>query len=208
MSRQYLIGFWWALPFCVFFSAITGAILGVPVLRLRGDYLAIVTLGFGQITNALIKSSSFKPLLGGPQGIKPIPSPTIDLTSVNPDLTMEFSKPTSMYYLFLFGIVITAFIVHRLINSRTGRAWRALRADEVVAQAMGINLVRTKLLAFGVSSAFAGLGGAIFGAGAHSSAAASGRYAGRKAASYAMTASDSNIDPSRSKKKRLDFTPP
>ena len=75
----------------------------------------------------------------------------------------SFSTSTNIYYLFLFAVAVTAFVVYRLSKSRTGRAWRAVKADEDVAQAMGIELVRTKLLAFGVSSAFAGLGGAIFG---------------------------------------------
>ena len=156
--------FWQAIPFCVLVSAITGMMLGIPVLRLRGDYLAIVTLGFGEITNRLIKSNTAKPLLGGPQGISPIPSPTLDLSFINESWVWTLNDSVSIYYLFLFSIVATTFVVYRLSNSRTGRAWRAVRADEDVAQAMGINLVQTKLLAFGVSSAFAGLGGAVFGA--------------------------------------------
>jgi branched-chain amino acid transport system permease protein len=157
------ISFWWALPFCVFFSALTGAMLGVPVLRLRGDYLAIVTLGFGEIMNRVVLSDTFKSYLGGPQGISPIPYPRIDLSGINSGWVANFSTSTNIYYLFLFAVAITAFVVYRLANSRVGRAWRAVKADEDVAQAMGIELVKTKLLAFGVSSAFAGLGGAIFG---------------------------------------------
>lgn len=159
-----MMTFWTAWPLCVLFSAITGAMLGIPVLRLRGDYLAIVTLGFGEITNRIILSNDFKPILGGAQGITPIPSPVIDLTSINEAWYFQLSASTSIYYLFLFSAILTAFVVARLANSRTGRAWRAVREDEDVAQAMGINLVRTKLLAFGISSAFAGLGGAAFGA--------------------------------------------
>lgn len=159
-----VMSFWTAWPLCVLFSALTGMLLGIPVLRLRGDYLAIVTLGFGEIINRVILSNDFKPLLGGAQGVSPIPSPVINLTGLNADWYVQLSSSTSMYYLFLFGVIITAFVVFRLANSRTGRAWRAVKADEDVAQAMGINLMYYKLLAFGVSSAFAGLGGAAFGA--------------------------------------------
>ncbi len=156
------LSFWAAVPFSLAFSAFAGVMLGIPVLRLRGDYLAIVTLGFGEIINRIAKSTAFKPLLGGAQGISPIPSPTIDLTSVNSDWFVQFTNSTSIYYMFLFGVAITVFIVYRLANSRTGRAWRAVRADEDVAEAVGINLIRAKLLAFGISAAFAGLGGAIY----------------------------------------------
>ena len=159
-----VMSFWAAWPFCVLFSALTGALLGIPVLRLRGDYLAIVTLGFGEIINRIIMSNTFKPLLGGAQGITPIPTPTLDLTAVNDTWAVNFNNSTNIYYLFLFGLGFAAFVVYRLANSRLGRAWRAIRADEDVAQAMGIHLVQNKLLAFGISSAFAGLGGAVFGA--------------------------------------------
>lgn len=156
--------FWEAWPICVVFSAITGMMLGVPVLRLRGDYLAIVTLGFGEIANRIIKADDFKPLFGAASGITRIPSPVINLTSFDENWYAQLNNSTSIYYLFLFSVVLAAFVVYRLVNSRIGRAWRAVKADENVAQAMGIHLVNTKLLAFGVSSAFAGLGGAVFGA--------------------------------------------
>lgn len=159
-----VMSFWAAWPFCVLFSALTGALLGIPVLRLRGDYLAIVTLGFGEIINRIIMSNTFKPLLGGAQGITPIPTPELDLTALNDAWAVNFNNSTNIYYLFLFGLGVAAFVVYRLAKSRLGRAWRAIRADEDVAQAMGIHLVRNKLLAFGISSAFAGLGGAVFGA--------------------------------------------
>ncbi len=159
-----ILNFWAAWPFAVLFSALAGMALGVPVLRLRGDYLAIVTLGFGEIINRLILSNTFKPLLGGAQGISPIPSPRLDLTALNPAWDISFGSANNVYYLFLFGVVAAAAVVLRLTNTRLGRAWRAMREDEDVAEAMGIHLVNTKLLAFGISSAFAGLGGAVFGA--------------------------------------------
>ncbi|MBC7812516.1 MAG: branched-chain amino acid ABC transporter permease [Burkholderiales bacterium] len=139
-----------------------GIHLGIPVLRLRGDYLAIVTLGFGEIIRLIILSNTFKPLLGGAQGIADIPSPVIDLRFINPDWYLEIGNANTIYYLILFGVIVVALITMRLVNTRLGRAWRAMRADEDVAQAMGINLIRSKLLAFAIGAAFAGMGGAIF----------------------------------------------
>ena len=159
-----LLSFWEAVPLAIIISATTGVLLGFPVLRLRGDYLAIVTLGFGEITNRVLKSNSYKPIFGGPSGITPIPAPRLDLSALHPDWVFTFTGTTWMYYLFLLGVIVTALVVLRLAPTRLGRAWRAIRADEDVAQALGIPLVSTKLLAFGVSSAFAGLGGAFVGA--------------------------------------------
>jgi len=156
--------FWQAWPICVLMSALTGMALGIPVLGLRGDYLAIVTLGFGEITNRIIRSDTAEPLLGGAQGVSPIPTPILNLTDINAAWFIDMNQSTSIYYLYLISVGIAAFVVWRLVNSRLGRAWRAIRADEDVAEAMGIHLVRYKLMAFGVSSAFAGLGGAVFGA--------------------------------------------
>lgn len=151
-----LLTFWEAWPIAIIVSAFTGMMLGVPVLRLRGDYLAIVTLGFGEILQRIISSSTFKPIFGGPQGIQRIPVPTL--------FGVELARSTEVYYLFLLVVALGALVVLRLASSRLGRAWRALRDDEDVAEAMGINLTVAKLLAFGVSSAFSGMGGALFGA--------------------------------------------
>jgi branched-chain amino acid transport system permease protein len=156
--------FWQAWPLAALTAGITGVILGVPVMRLRGDYLAIVTLGFGEIINRVALSSTFKPLLGGAQGVSPIPSPVIDLRGLNPDWFFRIDNAVSVYYLILFSVLLVAFVVLRLSVTRLGRAWRSIRADEDVAQAMGIHLVSNKLLAFGISRALAGLGGAIFAA--------------------------------------------
>lgn len=158
-----MMTFWQAWPLAVIVAGLTGMLLGIPVLRLRGDYLAIVTLGFGQIINRLINSDAFKELLGGPQGISGIPNAVVDLRGIGLGV-YELVGAEGYYYLYLFSVLVAVFVVTRLINTRLGRAWRALRADEDVAEAMGINLVQTKLLAFGLSSAFAGLGGAVFGA--------------------------------------------
>ncbi|QPC80668.1 hypothetical protein G4Y79_13195 [Phototrophicus methaneseepsis] len=159
-----LLTFWTAWPIAILVSAFTGMALGIPVLRLRGDYLAIVTLGFGEMTRVLTRAQITAPLLGAAQGISPVPFPVIDLTSINPSWYFELSNASTIYYLYVFSVLAAALIVWRLAGSRLGRAWRAMKADEDVAQAMGVPLVRTKLLAFGISSAFAGLGGAIFAA--------------------------------------------
>ena len=155
--------FWEAWPFAVLVAALAGILLGIPVLRLRGDYLAIVTLGFGEIIRLIALSNLFKPLLGAAQGIPKIPSPVINLTSINPDWQISLGSALNIYYVILVAVLVAAFIAVRLANTRLGRAWRAMRTDEDVAQAMGINLTRTKLLAFAVGAAFAGMGGALFG---------------------------------------------
>lgn len=155
--------FWQAWPFAVLVAALAGVLLGIPVLRLRGDYLAIVTLGFGEIIRLIALSNLFKPLLGAAQGVSNIPSPVIDLTFLNPAWRLELGNALNIYYLILGVVLIVAFISIRLGGSRLGRAWRSMRTDEDVAQAMGINLTRTKLLAFAIGAAFAGMGGAIFG---------------------------------------------
>lgn len=159
-----ILTFWAAWPIAIIVSAFTGMALGVPVLRLRGDYLAIVTLGFGEIINRLVNSSVFKDLLGGPQGVNGIPVPNLNLSFINPDWNFHLARSTEIYYLFLFTVAIGTVVVLRLVNTRLGRAWRALRDDEDVAEAIGIHLVGAKLLAFGISSAFSGMGGALFGA--------------------------------------------
>ncbi len=148
------MSFWVALPIAVSASVLAGVILGVPVLRMRGDYLAIVTLGFGEIIRILALSDFLAPLIGGAQGILKIPKAGIG--------GLEFVAPETLYYLILAGILVAAFVSWRLRESRLGRQWMALREDEDVAEAMGINLVQTKLMAFAMGAAFAGLSGAIF----------------------------------------------
>jgi branched-chain amino acid transport system permease protein len=148
---------WWeAVPIAVAVSILAGTFLGVPVLRLRGDYLAIVTLGFGEIIRILVLSDALKPYIGGSQGIQQIAKPTIG--------SFVFDDQQKLYYVLLAGCLLAAFVSIRLRDSRIGRAWMALREDEDVAQAMGINLVATKLLAFATGAAFSGLSGAIFAA--------------------------------------------
>lgn len=148
------LSFWEALPFSIIMGVISGVLLGIPVLNMRGDYLAIVTLGFGEIIRILVLSDFLRPWLGGAQGVAKIPKAFIG--------SFEFSGPQQIYYLILAGCFLVAFISYRLRDSRLGRAWMAVREDEDVAQAMGINLVSTKLLAFASGAGFSALSGAIF----------------------------------------------
>jgi branched-chain amino acid transport system permease protein len=148
------LSFWQALPFAVGVSTLAGIILGVPVLGMRGDYLAIVTLGFGEIIRLVFLSDWLKPYIGGSNGITRIPKPAIG--------PIVLSNQQGLFYPIVVGCLIVAFMSLRSKNSRLGRAWMALREDEDVAQAMGIDLVRTKLLAFATGAGFAGLAGAFF----------------------------------------------
>ncbi len=150
------LNFWAALPFCVLVGVVWGLLLGFPVLRMRGDYLAIVTLGFGEIIRILALSDWLAPVEGGAQGILFIPHPTL--------FGYTFNTPQTMYYLVILGSLLAAFVTVRLRDSRLGRQWMAMREDEDVAEAMGINLIQTKLLAFAIGAAFSALAGGIFAA--------------------------------------------
>jgi branched-chain amino acid transport system permease protein len=148
------LSYWAAMPVAVFLSIIVGVLFGLPVLGVRGDYLAVATLGLGEIVRVIVQSDFASPLLGGAQGILQIPKPQLG------DFVLR--SPVSLFYLTLVASAAAAFVAWRLENSRLGRAWMALRDDEDVAQALGINLVRSKLLAYGLGAAFAGLAGSIF----------------------------------------------
>jgi branched-chain amino acid transport system permease protein len=148
------LSYWVAMPIAVFLSIIVGVMFGLPVLGVRGDYLAVATMGLGEIVRVIVQSDFAAPLLGGAQGILQIPKPRLG--------SFVFSSPVSLFYLTLVASAVAAFVAWRLENSRLGRAWMALRDDEDVAQALGINLVRSKLLAYGLGAAFAGLAGSIF----------------------------------------------
>ncbi len=148
--------FWMALPLAVLAATGIGILFGLPVLGVRGDYLAVATLGLGEIVRVLVISDAAKPVLGGAQGILQVPKPTIG--------GIELVDPMHLFYLTLVFVLVAALIAWRLEGSRLGRAWTAIRDDEDVAQALGINLVQCKLLAYGLGAAFAGLAGAIFAA--------------------------------------------
>lgn len=150
------LNFWATLPIALLIGLFMGVILGFPVLRLRGDYLAIVTLGFGEIIRILATSDWLSGWEGGPQGILHIPNPSF--------FGELMEKPQEMYYLVIAGSLLIAFVTIRLKDSRLGRQWMAMREDEDVAEAMGINLVQTKLLAFSVGAGFSAMAGAIFAA--------------------------------------------
>jgi branched-chain amino acid transport system permease protein len=146
--------YWGAMPIAVLLAICVGALFGLPVLGVRGDYLAVATLGLGEIVRVIVQSDFAAPLLGGAQGILQIPKPRLG--------DFVLSSPVSLFYLTLIASAVAAFVAWRLENSRLGRAWMALRDDEDVAQALGINLVHSKLLAYGLGAAFAGLAGSIF----------------------------------------------
>ena len=151
------VGFWAALPLGALAAAVLGILLALPVLRLRGDYLAIVTLGFGEITRIILEN--WNEFSFGPSGISGIPRPGLF------GIEMNIQEATTyLYFLMIILCIITIFVVNRLQNSRIGRALIALREDEIACQAMGINKTRVKLTAFALGSTWAGLVGVIFAA--------------------------------------------
>jgi len=163
------ISFWVAVPIAVLVSMAFGAVLGLPVLGVRGDYLAIATLGFGEIIRLLAGSDFLAPYFGGPQGIIGIQKPCLGILGefLKVDVPrvcngIELGKPQDIYYVAVASALFIAFVAWRLRGSRLGRAWMAIREDEDVAEALGINLIQTKLLAYMLGAAMAGLGGAIF----------------------------------------------
>ncbi|MBW4576380.1 MAG: hypothetical protein KME08_13975 [Aphanothece sp. CMT-3BRIN-NPC111] len=181
--------FWLVIPIAAAVAAIAGVILGAPTLRLRGDYLAIVTLGFGEIVPVVFRNLTAvrieepiskivamitgrpemaicllgcdRPinLTGGEAGINPIGRPELPIIG-----TFTTSNYFPWYYLILFLVVFSYFVIGRLHDSRLGRAWAAIREDELAASAMGINLVRTKLLAFAMGATFSGFAGSFYAA--------------------------------------------
>jgi branched-chain amino acid transport system permease protein len=148
------LSFWLALPISVLMAALAGALLGIPVLRMRGDYLAIVTLGFGEIIRILARSDVLTSFTGGPRGVRDIAGPSL--------FGLDLSSELHFVYLILIGIALVAYVTNRLQVTRVGRAWMAMREDEDVAAAMGVYTLRYKLLAFAIGAAFAGLGGALY----------------------------------------------
>ncbi|HYH28403.1 MAG TPA: leucine/isoleucine/valine transporter permease subunit [Actinomycetota bacterium] len=155
-AEQGFTNFWVALPIAVVVSVLIGVLIGAPVLRLRGDYLAIVTLGFGEIIRVLVLSRWLEKWLGGAQGIIQIPE--------IPPEALELRQPQRIYYLILIFCLLAAFISYRLVSSRVGRAWAAMREDESVAEAMGVSIIKYKLLAFAMGAGIGCLGGTFFAA--------------------------------------------
>jgi branched-chain amino acid transport system permease protein len=157
LNLHFGLGFWTVLPIGGLLGTLFGILLGFPVLRLRGDYLAIVTLGFGEIIRLVLENwSEFSQ---GPSGISNIPRPGL--------FGMDMSLETAiiyLYYLMICMVLFTIFVVNRLQNSRIGRAWFALREDDIACQAMGIDKTRTKLTAFALGATWAGMVGVFFAA--------------------------------------------
>lgn len=157
LNYHFGLNFWICLPIGAGLSTLFGILLGIPVLRLRGDYLAIVTLAFGEITRLVLEN--WNDFSFGPSGIANIPRPGFF------GIDMSLQQVTNYIYFLMIGLtVLTIFVVNRLENSRIGRAWVALREDEVACQAMGINTTRTKLTSFALGALWAGLAGVMFAA--------------------------------------------
>jgi branched-chain amino acid transport system permease protein len=157
LATRHHWNFWVILPIGIAIAAVSGIILGVPVLRLRGDYLAVVTLGFGQIISISANNFSFD---GGPQGVSTIPHPpSIGHVKALTYGVVDF-KP--YFYLILAAIFVAVFLVRRLERSRVGRAWSAIREDEDVAELMGVPTYRFRLWAFAFGAALGGSGGVFF----------------------------------------------
>ncbi len=147
-------------------AALVGVLLGLPVLRLRGDYLAIVTLGFGEVIRVLANNLD-KPIniTNGPKGITPIQRPPLPVDpAALPGVSVSLLYALYFYFLVLVIVAVVIVVSRRLENSHIGRAWEAIREDETAAQAMGVPLVRTKLLAFACGASFAGVIGVLFSA--------------------------------------------
>jgi branched-chain amino acid transport system permease protein len=160
--------FWVILPIGAAIAALFGTVLGAPTLKLRGDYLAIVTLGFGEIVRVVLNNLS-RPVnvTNGPQGIARIDSFRIDgfdFAARQSFLGLDFSGPIKYYYLLVAMATLVIVVNVRLQNSRIGRAWEAIREDETAARAMGINTTALKLLAFAMGASFGGLAGGMFSA--------------------------------------------
>jgi branched-chain amino acid transport system permease protein len=157
LNLHFGLGFWTVLPIGGLLAATFGILLGFPVLRLRGDYLAIVTLGFGEIIRLVLEN--WGTFSRGPSGISNISRPGF--------FGVDFDLQSSIiytYYLMVILVIVTIFVVNRLQDSRLGRAWIALREDEIACQAMGIDKRKTKLVAFSLGAFWAGIMGVMFAA--------------------------------------------
>ncbi|RJQ21743.1 MAG: branched-chain amino acid ABC transporter permease [Nitrospiraceae bacterium] len=152
LTTNFGLGFWSALPLTLVITSAAGLLLSFPALRLRGDYLAIVTLGFGEIIRLVL--NNWDSVTRGPNGISNVPSPFI--------MGFEVGSLMYFYYLVLGFVLLAAFIVNRVHRSRTGRAWLSIREDETAAEAMGVNTRKYKFMALTFGAFWAGLAGALF----------------------------------------------
>ncbi|WP_303291056.1 high-affinity branched-chain amino acid ABC transporter permease LivM [Marinobacter sp. SS5-14b] len=175
LSQYFGFTFWMALPIGALLAALFGLMLGFPVLRLRGDYLAIVTLGFGEIIRILL--NNWTAVTGGPNGIGGIPEPTLfgmefgrrvkeeGNTSFHETFGIAYSGEHKVIFLYLIALVlavITALVIRRLMRMPVGRAWEALREDEIAARSLGMSRTAVKLSAFTIGAFFAGFAGTVF----------------------------------------------
>ncbi|MGI6409431.1 MAG: high-affinity branched-chain amino acid ABC transporter permease LivM [Gammaproteobacteria bacterium] len=176
LAQYFGIGFWSGLVAAGIMAAFFGFILGFPVLRLRGDYLAIVTLGFGEIIRILL--NNLTEITGGPRGIGSIPKPTLfnlEFARRAPEGTQTFHdffgiafnsnhRVIFLYLLALVLVLITLFVINRLMRMPIGRTWEAMREDEIACRALGLNPTNIKLSAFTIGATFAGFAGSFFAA--------------------------------------------
>ncbi|MDQ5911686.1 MAG: branched-chain amino acid transport system permease protein [Pseudomonadota bacterium] len=176
LAQHYDLSFWLSLPVAGALAALIGFLLGLPVLRLRGDYLAIVTLGFGEITRLLLNNLNF--LTGGPDGVGNIPRPTLfglefsrraseGGTTFHEFFGLDYNGEYGVIFMYLLGVslvLLILFVINRLLRMPLGRAWEALREDEIACRSLGLNPTMIKLSALTLSAAFAGLAGAFFAA--------------------------------------------
>jgi len=177
LSQYYGVSFWIALPAAGLMAALFGFLLGFPVLRLRGDYLAIVTLGFGEIIRIFLLNST--QLTGGPNGIGGIDKPTLfgmefgrrvkeeGNTLFHEVMNIPYDSSYKVIFLYLLAVLLvlfTVFVIRRLVRMPVGRAWEALREDEIACRSLGMNRTAIKLSAFTIGAAFAGFAGCFFAA--------------------------------------------
>jgi branched-chain amino acid transport system permease protein len=158
-QRISLEQFWPAMAVSWFVAALFGVLLGAPTLRLRGDYLAIVTLGFGEIVPNFFRNATS--ITGGVSGLNPIERPPTFWTPLG-EVSFGAQDRRIWYWLILLVALFTLFLIRRLHASRLGRSWEAIREDEIAAASMGVNLVRTKLWAFALGASFSGFAGSVF----------------------------------------------
>lgn len=177
LNHYYGMSFWECLPLAGLVAAMFGLLLGFPVLRLRGDYLAIVTLGFGEIVRILLLNNT--EITGGPNGISQIPKPSLFGLEFNRSVRdggwdtfhnffgLKYDPSDRIIFLYMVAlllVVITLFVINRLLRMPLGRAWEALREDEIACRSLGLSPTRIKLTAFTISAAFAGFAGSLFAA--------------------------------------------
>ncbi len=174
LSHYYGLGFWVCLPIAGLMAAFFGFILGFPVLRLRGDYLAIVTLGFGEIIRILLRNMT--ELTGGPNGISNIDKPTLfglsferkaaeGMQTFHEYFGVAYNSINKVIFLYLIAlllVLLTLFVINRLLRMPIGRAWEALREDEIACRSLGVHPRNTKLTAFAIGAMFGGFGGSFF----------------------------------------------